>query len=75
MERENGLLVKQNIQVIILKDSNKVLANCIFLVEIFIRVILLKIRDKHMGRCFGLMAHFIREIGKGVYRMERDRYI
>jgi hypothetical protein len=39
MVRENGHPVKQNIQVIIQKDSNKVSVNCIFRVAIFIRVI------------------------------------
>jgi len=75
MVRENGHLGKQNIQVIIRKDSNKVLDNCISQAAIFIKVILLKTRDKVMGKCFGLMAHSTREIGKEVFRMERGRYI
>lgn len=75
MGRGNGHLVKLNIQVIILKDSKKVLDSCIFLAAISIREILLRIKDRRTGRCFGLTVHFIREIGKGGFKMERDKYI
>jgi len=74
-EKANGLTIKQSILEITLKESNKVMDNFIFQVEISIKATLSTTKDKHMVRCFGQMDPSIKVNGKMEFKMERDRFI
>ena len=74
-EKANGLTIKQSILEITLKESNKVMDNFIFQVEISIKATLSTTKDKPMVRCFGQMDPSIKVNGKMEFKMERDRFI
>ena len=75
MVRANGLQIKRNILVIILKVLKRVTESYIFIVVIFTKETLLQIEDKDMDKCFGLMDLFIKDNGKMVFKMGRDKSI
>ncbi len=75
MEKENGHQDKQNIVEATSKDWNKVMDNCIFLVEIFIKEILSKIKDKDMVSFFGQIAVFIKVSGEVEFKMGKVKFI
>ena len=74
MVKGNGLQGKPNIQEGMLRDSRKVMDNFTFRAGIFIKAILSMTKEKGMVKCFGLMVLSIKGIGRGEFKMGKDKF-